>query len=55
MPERIMKEDSIYASKKLAEIEFRAHFVHKLHGAYSMVKANGWFLPALILSSLLSA
>ena len=32
---QLMKEASIYASNKLAEIELRAHFVHKIHEAYS--------------------
>lgn len=29
---RVMTEASVYASAKLAEIESRASFVHKIHG-----------------------
>lgn len=32
---RLMKEASIYASGKLAELEDRAHFMHELHDAYN--------------------
>jgi hypothetical protein len=31
---QLMKEASIYASGKLAELEERAHFVQELHDAY---------------------
>ncbi len=31
---QLMKEASIYASGKLAELEERAHFVKELHDAY---------------------
>ncbi len=30
--QRLLKEASIYAAVKLAEIEARAHFVHGIHG-----------------------
>jgi hypothetical protein len=29
---RVLTEASVYASAKLAEVEARAHFVHKIHG-----------------------
>ncbi len=32
---RLMKEASIYASGKLAELEERAHFLQELHDAYT--------------------
>ncbi|MBN1450543.1 MAG: hypothetical protein JW963_05960 [Anaerolineales bacterium] len=31
---QLMKEACVYASNKLAEIELRADFVHRLHDAY---------------------
>ncbi len=31
---QLMKEASVYASGKLAELEERAHFVQELHDAY---------------------
>jgi hypothetical protein len=32
---QLKTEASTYASNKLAEVELRAHFVHKLHDAYA--------------------
>jgi len=29
---RVLKEASMYAASKLAEVEARAHYVHELHG-----------------------
>ena len=29
---RVLAEASVYAAAKLAEVEARAHFVHKIHG-----------------------
>lgn len=30
--DRLLKEASIYAASKLAEVESRAHYVHEIHG-----------------------
>jgi hypothetical protein len=34
---RLLREASIHAAGKLAEVEARAHFVHELHGDTEMV------------------
>jgi hypothetical protein len=34
MARQLMKEASMYASGKLAEMELKAHFVEELHDAY---------------------